>query len=265
MTRILTAAVLLPLVIGVVWWLPPAATFVLCVVVAAIAFGELVTIARALGTDVWHGPGLALAAACCLSLSPWAGNPLVVPLMAVVLIGGLAVSTGSVDRSVWPTAASTLAGALYVGLPLGAVASIRVRWGAPVLLVLFLTTVISDTAQYYCGRTFGRRPLAPSISPKKTIEGAVGGVVITAAAMPFLGQWGLSVAGPGSLVVAGGALAMLGIVGDLFESQLKRSAGMKDSSALLPGHGGMLDRIDSLLFTGPVFYVLLESGLGTQW
>lgn len=265
MTRILTAAVLLPLILGVVWWLPPAATFGLCSVVAALAFGELTRIITGLGVDVWRLPGLALTLAFCLSLGPWTANPEVVVLMGVVLAGGLAVSTGGVDRRVWPAAASTLAGAMYVGLPLGALASIRVRWGASALLVLFLATVISDTAQYYTGRSFGRRPLAPAISPKKTVEGAIGGVVVTAAAMPWLGSWGLPGAGTAALVLVGAALAVVGIVGDLFESLLKRSAGVKDSSALLPGHGGMLDRIDSLLFTGAVYYVLLQSGLGARW
>lgn len=265
MTRILTAAVLLPLILGVVWSLPAPATFGLCVVVAVLGFRELATIVTAQGLGIWRLPGLALTLAYCSSLGPFAADPVVIFLMGVVLVGGLAVSTGAVDRSVWSTAASTMAGAMYIGLPLGALAAIRMRHGAAALLVLFLSTVVSDTAQYYSGRSFGRRPLSPAISPKKTVEGAVGGVVATAAVMPWLGGWGLPGAGAFALVLVGAALAVVGIVGDLFESQLKRSAGVKDSSALLPGHGGVLDRIDSLLFTGAVFYVLLESGLGVRW
>lgn len=265
MTRILTAAALLPVILAVVWWLPPAATFLLCLVVAGLAFGELATIVAALGGTMWRVPGLVLAWAFCASLGPIRADLIVVALMGVVLVGGLAVSTGSIERGVWSAAASTLAGALYVGLPLGALAAIREQWGASVLLVLFLATVVSDTAQYYTGRSFGRRALAPAISPKKTVEGAVGGVVATAVVLPWLGRWGLPQAAPLSLALVGAALAVVGIVGDLFESQLKRAAGMKDSSGLLPGHGGMLDRIDSLLFTGAVFFVLLESGLGSRW
>lgn len=265
MTRILTAAALLPLILGVVWWLPAPATFGLCVVVAVLAFRELAAIVTALGVGIWPLPGLVLTLAFCSSLGPFPADPIVIFLMGVVLVGGLAVSTGGVDQRVWSAAASTLAGAMYIGLPLGALAAIRTRHGAAALLVLFLSTVVSDTAQYYAGRSFGHRQLSPAISPKKTVEGAVGGVIATAAVLPWLGGWGLPGAGGFALALVGAALAVIGIVGDLFESQLKRSAGMKDSSALLPGHGGVLDRVDSLLFTGAVFYVLLESGLGVRW
>ena len=115
-----------------------------------------------------------------------------------------------------------------------------------------LTVVMSDTAQYYSGRTFGRTPLAPRISPKKTIEGAAGGFVFGTAIFIIAGAWWV----PGMPVLfragLGLAIVALGIAGDLFESMLKRSAGVKDSSALIPGHGGVLDRIDALLFAAPV-------------
>jgi hypothetical protein len=116
---------------------------------------------------------------------------------------------------------------------------------------------MSDSAQYYTGRAFGRRPLAPSISPKKTIEGAIGGVVfgivfMMLAASILLPQVPLLVRG-----LLGAAVVALGIVGDLFESRLKRLAGTKDSSSLIPGHGGVLDRIDALLFATPAFYYVV--------
>ena len=122
-----------------------------------------------------------------------------------------------------------------------------------------LTVIVSDTAQYYTGRAFGRRPLAPAISPKKTIEGAVGGFVFGAAAAGRRSGTGGCRPCPLPLRVAlGAAVVALGIAGDLFESMLKRSAGVKDSSALIPGHGGILDRIDALLFAAPVYYVVLK-------
>ena len=123
------------------------------------------------------------------------------------------------------------------------------------MLLLIATVAVSDTAQYYTGRTFGRTPLAPLRSPKKTREGAIGGFVIA----PIF----LAVAGA---VLAAGAIrwcwhaslglgiVVAGIIGDLFESMLKRAADMKDSGTLIPGHGGVLDRIDALLFAAPVFY-----------
>jgi phosphatidate cytidylyltransferase len=118
--------------------------------------------------------------------------------------------------------------------------------------------VVSDSAQYYTGRAFGKRPLSPAISPKKTVEGAVGGVVFGTLAMvagasrvfPSTPLW--------ALVLLGAVISLLGIVGDLFESLLKRSAGVKDSSHVIPGHGGVLDRIDSWLFAAPVYYVFVR-------
>jgi phosphatidate cytidylyltransferase len=134
----------------------------------------------------------------------------------------------------------------------------RLGWQGTVLLLV--TIIVSDSAQYYTGRAFGRRPLAPAISPKKTIEGAVGGVLF--------GTIFMAVAGPRLFpsLAAGwiwGAVAVaivgLGICGDLFESRLKRTAGLKDSSTLIPGHGGILDRIDALLFATPAFYLFVRA------
>src|SRR4030095_10189089 len=112
-----------------------------------------------------------------------------------------------------------------------------------------------DAAQYYTGGALGRRLLAPAISPKKTVEGAIGGFVFGALLLAAAGAWWLPRFPIGFRALLGVALFALGIAGDLFESMLKRSAGVKDSSALIPGHGGVLDRIDALLFAAPVYYV----------
>ena len=130
--------------------------------------------------------------------------------------------------------------------------------GPPGLFLLMLTVMVSDTAQYYTGRLFGRRPLAPAISPKKTIEGAIGGFVFGTLLLAIAGHWWLPAVPLGIRVVLGAAVVALGIAGDLFESMLKRSAGVKDSSTLIPGHGGVLDRIDALLFAAPIYYVVLK-------
>ena len=123
-----------------------------------------------------------------------------------------------------------------------------------------LTVIVSDTAQYYTGRAFGRRPLAPAISPKKTVEGAVGGFVFGAALLAVVGAWWLPARADRACArCSASTVVALGIAGDLFESMLKRSAGVKDSSALIPGHGGVLDRIDALLFAAPVYYIVLST------
>jgi phosphatidate cytidylyltransferase len=145
----------------------------------------------------------------------------------------------------------------YVGAPLGMLAGIHASGGPPMTLVLLATVVVSDSAQYYVGRLFGRRPLAPAISPKKTIEGALGGIAFGTLFMTFAGVRVLGGAQV-PLAILGGAIVVLGICGDLFESRLKRASGIKDSSALIPGHGGVLDRIDALLFATPAFYLYLR-------
>ena len=134
------------------------------------------------------------------------------------------------------------------------------RAGARFLIAVIVVTVVADVAGYFVGRKFGRVKLAPSISPGKTREGAVGGVVAAAfwtAAMSF--YLGLC-SGVLQLLLAAAAGAFLGasaVMGDLWESQLKRQAGVKDSSQLLPGHGGVLDRIDAQLAVLPLSTVLL--------
>ena len=125
-------------------------------------------------------------------------------------------------------------------------------------LLLLVTIMASDTAQYYSGRLAGRHPLAPRVSPKKTIEGAIGGFVAAPVFLYVVGSQAIPVARPWIVAAVGLALVAAGIAGDLFESMLKRAANMKDSSTLIPGHGGVLDRIDALLFATPIFYVYLR-------
>jgi phosphatidate cytidylyltransferase len=146
---------------------------------------------------------------------------------------------------------------VYLAFPLLMLAEIRATYGPGALMVLIGAIIISDSAQYFCGRAFGRRKLAPVISPKKTVEGAVGGVVIAAAATAGLASLWQPSLPLGVAVGAGLAMAIAGIVGDLFESAMKRRAGVKDSGHLIPGHGGILDRIDSWLFAAPVFWIFL--------
>ena len=115
-----------------------------------------------------------------------------------------------------------------------------------------------DSASYFAGRYFGRRKLFPRVSPNKTVEGAIGGLAAAALFMALVGSRILVGEPLVRLALLGLAMAAVGICGDLFESSLKRHAGLKDSSSLIPGHGGVLDRIDALLFAAPVYYVALR-------
>ena len=136
--------------------------------------------------------------------------------------------------------------------------------GALLIFFVVLVSWSGDTGAYVVGKAMGRRALAPIISPKKTYEGLAGGLVLACLMALAARAWFL----PGFSVVDFVALGILlttaGLMGDLAESAVKRSAGFKDSGALIPGHGGMLDRLDSLLFTSPAFYyyvTILHNGL----
>jgi phosphatidate cytidylyltransferase len=265
-TRILSAAALIAVLVLTVWHLPPIATVVLASLVALVGAWEVAGLSSHVGAPVsarFVGP---LAAVLCfvsavgLSIGPTPRIELVpILVLALVLaVGILTLAGGSPGPDSLPRAAIAVMAPIYVGLPLGAIARVRLLYGPEVVGVLALLVIVSDSAQYFVGRALGRRKLAPQISPGKTLEGALGGVVITAIAGATLAaRWV-----PGLTVPSGALLGLLvaafGIVGDLFESLLKRGAGVKDSSALIPGHGGVLDRIDSWLFAGPVYYVFLR-------
>jgi phosphatidate cytidylyltransferase len=174
-----------------------------------------------------------------------------------VVTAALAIAAIELSHLVrsWPARLALMV--VYLAFPLLMLAEIRATYGPGALMVLIGAIIISDSAQYFCGRAFGRRKLAPVISPKKTVEGAVGGVVIAAAATAGLASLWQPSLPLGVAVGAGLAMAIAGIVGDLFESAMKRRAGVKDSGHLIPGHGGILDRIDSWLFAAPVFWIFL--------
>ena len=125
--------------------------------------------------------------------------------------------------------------------------------GAGLLLFLVLTTQANDILQFVWGRTLGRRPIVPSVSPKKTWEGFLGGVATSAALAALTGPW-LTIMPWHWAAAAGAVIAVAGFVGDVNMSAIKRDLGVKDSGGLIPGHGGILDRVDSLTYAGPVFF-----------
>lgn len=275
MTRVLSAIALLIVVVGTIWFLPPVATLLLALVAALLGFLEYVALARALGADVPRlVAGAAVLASCAaLAMTATASSSIletsrlaaatpapldIVLLSSVIAIGATIVASRRPGPAVLLDGAAALLAVGYIGLPLGALVAILIIGGRETLFLLMGVIVISDSAQYYTGRAFGRHPLAPAISPKKTIEGAIGGVVFGTAASIAGGRWIFPGAPALLLGVLGATIVALGIAGDLFESLLKRSAGVKDSSGLIPGHGGVLDRIDSWLFAAPVYYIFVR-------
>lgn len=265
MTRLLSALALLVVVGGAAWFAPPEGLLVMAVAIAGLAFVELARLGDELGARVPRAPGLALTVLVCVSAA-WPSLTLT-PAMVALLVGAglVAVGGGTPDRASVGGVALTVAGPLYVGLPLGALVGIVWTHGREAALLVVLTVVASDSLQYYAGRLFGRTPLAPAISPKKTVEGAVGGYVGGAMAMAWLGGLWLPAMPLGTRLILSVVLVTLGIVGDLLESVLKRAAQVKDSSHLIPGHGGVLDRIDALLLVIPVYYVALRVASKGVW
>jgi phosphatidate cytidylyltransferase len=187
------------------------------------------------------------------------GGPLVPVMLALVVGAGLVtLAAGPPGPAVITRAGILVMAPVYVGVPLGGLAWIHIGYGPLPMVLLLAVVAISDSTQYFAGRALGRRKMAPTISPGKTIEGAMGGVVAAAIAGAVLApMWVIGVNWAEGLVL-GLLLCAAGIAGDLFESLLKRSAGVKDSSSLIPGHGGVLDRIDAHLFAAPVYVLFLR-------
>jgi len=260
MLRILSAAVLIPLVVGAIWFLPPLGLLAVAEVVLWLAFFEYARLVDGLGVRIPRAVAGCAAAATCIAVARPGSSTDAVLMAAVVVAAALSVAAGRVGADVLGRVVAGLFASLYLGLPLGALVAVRSLVGREAVLLLLLTVVVSDTAQYYGGSLLGRHRLAPAISPKKSVEGAVGGFVAGIAAIAIAGHWWLPHVPPGGRIGLGVVIVATGILGDLFESQIKRSAGVKDSSALIPGHGGVLDRIDALLFAAPAYYVFLRYG-----
>src|SRR5687768_10532729 len=236
LTRVLSGAVLLGLAIAVVWLSPAAVFFAVAELLLVLAFVEYAALARSSGLPVPAIPACAAAMLTCAAFAGGLPAPLDAVLMtAFVALAALTLTAWNGGRDALGLAAASLFPSLYLGLPLGAMIAIRETRGREALFLLMLTVFVSDTAQYYSGRAFGRRPLAPKVSPKKTVEGAIGGLLFGSVALAVAGGWWLPAVPVGLRVLLGVTIVALGIAGDLFESMLKRSAGVKDSSSLIPG------------------------------
>ena len=249
MTRVLSGVVLGAGALVAILFLPFLALRVLAIVIAALAASEYFAIS---GSD---RSGIAGPLVACAIVGAGGFATLGFVGVTALVLGVLLVMAR--NAPIQSAAASAFA-TVYIGMPLGMLTAVHGTFGAAATLMMIGTIVVSDSAQYYTGRAFGRHPLAPTISPKKTIEGAIGGVVFGTLFVVGMGAYLFGLR-PVNAVPFGLAVVVLGIIGDLFESRLKRAAGVKDSSSLIPGHGGVLDRIDALLFAAPAFYFYFTS------
>lgn len=266
MKRLLTAAVGVPVALAAIFKLPGWAFYLVTLAVLEIAAFELVQIVRP------RAPR-----------APWWLLPLLLPPVSAVLTWGLAAESGfdgfwalglAAILSLGVATVILLAGTpieeapyawgaiafalLYFAVPTAAIA--RLQHDDPWLVFLLLAIVwLGDTAAYYVGTAFGRHRLAPVVSPKKSWEGAIAGFVTSVASTAVWSVWQLGRLDP-LLVGVGAATAIAAQLGDLVESIWKRGAGVKDSSTILPGHGGILDRMDAMIFAAPTLLLLLHLG-----
>jgi phosphatidate cytidylyltransferase len=243
-------------VLGVVWlggwWLCAAA-----LVGGLIALHELYTMSRGLRPLLLGGyVGLVLTVvAAKFGDTSW----MLGGIFATVLVGFVVFGFSDARPSATAAMSVTLLGVIWVGGGLGSLMLIRdiPADGRLAIFTVLIAVFADDTAAYFVGRAVGRHKMAPTISPGKSWEGFVGGT-IAAMVVAFFAMYGQGFLSNGEALLFGAAVALSSTLGDLFESAIKRDLGVKDSGRLLAGHGGVLDRVDSLLWAGPAaFFVIL--------
>ncbi|WP_373045588.1 phosphatidate cytidylyltransferase [Vulgatibacter sp.] len=259
--RIASAVVLLPLVLWLLW-LGGVATIALVAIASAIVASEILGIA---GLRLGHPAALvSMAAAASFAWfagdlqSRWPGALGVVALAPLLTLALLTLLPPERDlKKAAPLAAFAAMAPTYAGLCLAAIVAMRSFPGTAALawiLVALVVTWGNDTGAYFAGRFLGRHKLYPMVSPAKTWEGFAGGMAASILGC-FAIRWLLWPAfTPVDCLVLGGVAGLLGPVGDLSESMLKRAHGVKDSGKIMPGHGGLYDRVDALLFNAPWVY-----------
>jgi len=269
--RAVVAVIGAPIALGIIW-LGGAPLATLAGALSGIAAWEYYRIARDGGSTPMSVVGIVLSAMIPLAVHAQQLGVFAVPLVIWILVPlfvlALTIWTRGVDGKPLGAAATTVFGALYTGGTLSYLYALRYfgyavgdTAGALVVIMPVVLTWASDTGAYFTGRVLGGPKLIPSVSPAKTVSGAIGAVVATvgacAAFVHFLLKPQAQLAfSPTGLIIFSVCISVTAQIGDLTESLLKREAGVKDSGTLIPGHGGVLDRLDSLFFVLPVSYAL---------
>jgi phosphatidate cytidylyltransferase len=270
-TRSVTAAIFVIVMLGAVLW-SPASFFLLFVVIAVGGMREYFQLMEKIDPEYrmvspWHRPCVyLLVPSVFLALSGKHFQFLYLPAeflglwLGAMLILIILVNEGLfMDRLRVKNLRHSLVGLLYVALPLGLMVNMRFDDSVgrvPVLVLGIIGSLwINDTMAYLVGWQIGKTPFFPAISPKKTWEGTIGGVVLTLVVAALYGYYGHAYYPVGQWIAIAATAAIFGTAGDLLESKIKRLAGVKDSGTLMPGHGGILDRFDSMLIAAPAVWL----------
>jgi len=254
--RELTAVIASPLVIWIIGWAPQIVFNITITLVSALALYEFLDLGKRKG---YHLPIALCIVVMLFIIAAFVLEPISVEMgvfLALLVLPAWYVLFGSHLEEALPSSAIAVLATLYVGMLGGSLVRLHNDFADGWKLIFFLLLVVwlGDAGAYYVGKRFGRHKMSPRISPKKTIEGGAGGVAVSIIAACVIHFTFFKTFPLVHAIIAGVVLSAAGVVGDLAESMWKRSAAVKDSGTLLPGHGGFLDRFDSILFTAPILY-----------
>ncbi len=266
MARLLSAIVSLPILFGVLWWGEPIWFVLIAAIAILLGLSEYHALTRP--GDLLSSQSLTrilslIAASSVLAAFYFERLDRIVIILAIYVIIELLLQLYvNLDRDelshVLQCAAVNIFGVLYLAVLGGHIVALRMTEGgrlASQLLTLFFMIIFAgDTGAYYTGRAIGRHKLAPRISPGKTVEGAIGGLISNVIAALIAHYTFFPELKLGHAIGLALVMGILGIAGDLCESVLKRGARAKDAGKIIPGHGGLLDRLDSMLFNAPLLY-----------
>jgi phosphatidate cytidylyltransferase len=254
--RVITACVLIPAVLFILFYTSVHWFVLVALTIGFISLLEFNALTRGesrsgLIDSLTVLAGLALPAIYFLTGQMPFMELLLLTMLFLFLAGML---TGIPTEELFRLTAMRTFGVIYIGLPITFLIAIRVIGTSSLILFMLVIIWVNDSAAYFVGRAIGKRKLCPSLSPGKTIEGAIGGIAGGIIAGFIYVHYSSIQLGFGQLLLLCLLIGVAGIIGDLAESAIKRSAGAKDSGSIIPGHGGLLDRIDSMLFVLPVLY-----------
>ncbi len=269
-TRELTAAVLSPIAVYIIGWSHAYVFDVTIALIAAGALYEFLILGRRKGYQL---PLTICILVMLFIIAAFVLEPISVEmgvfLTLLIVPATYVFSSGALEEAL-PSSAIAIMATLYVGMLGGSLIRLRNDFpksiGPKLVFFLVLVVWLGDAGAYYVGKRFGKHLLSPRISPKKTIEGLIGGIavsVLTAVVIHFTFFQAFPLV---HAIIAGIILSVAGVIGDLAESMWKRSAAVKDSGTLFPGHGGFLDRFDSVFYTTPILYVywvLIQNGFSS--